>query len=404
MSLLDRIAPTSQRTSDDRGTPPYAIAFGSGALAPVAFTLLLFVPVLASWTLDPRTSTEWSNALAIASSAFGLSLRGSISVPHNGIEALHLAPMVATALLVVITRFAYRPVQHALDDSDAAGEEQQRTSIAFGLGFLVSTLAAGAVSHIGPAPVRLWTLLPGVVVVVLAGVAWSIRRDGEGVRLPWLEAAAERLHLNVRRAVRPAAEGLGVLFTTGALLVFLLVMMRLDRVGKVETLLDVSGSGVALLWFAQLLIVPNLILFGVGWMTGAPLALGAGNLSTGSAEATILPSVPLLGALPEPGPLAAFFHAVLLVPVLVGAFIGWRATASMPTLTHIGRKVQVAASAAGVATVGLAVLLWFSRAGMSPGQLDLIGPAWTSVVYGAVELALGACLAATALHFWRRFR
>lgn len=92
------------------------------------------------------------------------------------------------------------------------------------------------------------------------------------------------------------------------------------------------------------------------------------------------------------------------MPVLVGAFIGWRATASMPTLTHIGRKVQVAASAAGVATVGLAVLLWFSRAGMSPGQLDLIGPAWTSVVYGAVELALGACLAATALHFWRRFR
>lgn len=404
MSLLDRIAPTSQRSSDARDTPPYAIAFGSGALAPVAFTLLVFVPVLASWTLDPRTSTQWSNALAMASSAFGLSLRGSISVPHNAIDALHFAPMVATALLLVITRFAYRPVQHALDDAEAAGEEQQRTPIAFGLGFLLSSLAVGALSHIGPAPVRWWTLLPGALLVALGAVAWSVWRDGEGVALPWAQTVADRLHLSVRRAFRPAAEGLAVLFTAGALVVFLLIMMRLDRVGKVAALLDVSGSGVALLWFAQLMILPNLIMFGVGWLTGAPVVLGDGQLSTDAATGTVLPSVPLLGALPEPGALPGYLQAAMLVPVLVGGFIGWRATASMPNLTHIGRKVQVAASAAAVATVGLAMLVWCSRAGMSPGHLSVIGPAWTTVLYAAVELTLGACITAAALHLWRRFR
>ncbi len=404
MSLLDRIAPTAQRSTEDRGAPPYAIALGYGALAPLAFGLLIFVPVLASWTLDPRTSTEWANALAIASTGFGLTVRGSISVPHNDIDSLHFAPMALTVLLLLIARFAYRPVQHALDDADAGGEEQQRTPVAFGLGFLISSLLVSAVSHAGPAPVRLWTVIPGALVLAVTAVAWSVWRDGVGVNLPWVDAAAERLHLNVRRAFRPAVEGVAVLLTAGALVTFLLVMMRLDRVGKVAALLDVSGSGVALLWFAQFLILPNLILFGAGWLTGAPVVLGGGELSTGSATPTVLPSIPVLGALPEPGQFPGLFALAMLVPVLVGGFIGWRATASMPMLTHLGRKLQVAGSAAGVATVLFAVLVWWSRAGMSPGHLDLIGPSVLAVVRAFVEFALGACLVATGLHFWRRFR
>ena len=408
MSLLDRVTPAARTESDGRsvgrGAPPYALAFGYGVLAPVAFALLLFAPVLASWTFDPRTSTQWADALAITASGVGLTLRGSISVPHNEIEGLHFAPMLLTSLLLLLTRFAYRPVPSALDDADAAGEEQQRTPLAFLAGFVISCLGVTAVSLSGSAPVKWWSVLPGAILIALAAVIWSIRRDGTGVELPWAANLAERLHLNVRRSLRPAIEGVGVLLTAGAMVTFVLVMTRLDRVGKVAALLDVHGSGIALLWFAQVLALPNLILFATGWLTGAPVVLGMGELSTSSATATVLPSIPVLGALPEPGALPGVFRLALLIPVLAGAFIGWRATWSMPVLTHLGRKLQVASSAAGLGALVVSILLWWSRAGMNPGRLDLIGPAMTSALWVAGELLVGAVIAAAAVHYRRRLR
>lgn len=404
MSLLDRIAPAPRTDDAGRGAPAYALALGYGLLAPVAFALLLFVPVLASWTLDPRTSTEWVDALAITSTVFALTMRGSISVSHNGIDALHFSPMLLVVLQVVLARFAYRPVQHALDEEQASGDTQQRTAFAFLVGFLVSAVVVTVISLSGPAPAKPWTVVPGAVMIALTAVAWSVLRDGAGVSMPWVESLTDRLHLNVRRAFRPAGEGLTILMVCSALLVFALVMNRLERVGKVAALLDMGGGGIALLWIAQLFALPNLVVFAGGWLTGGSVLLGSGQLSTTAATPTILPSIPVLGALPESGPLPGAFRFIVLVPVLVGAFMGWRATASMPSLTHLGRKVQVAASAAGVASLGLAVLLWWSRAGMSPGQLSVIGPSVWTLLLAAVEFTFGAMVAAVAVHFKRRLR
>ncbi|MBC9958223.1 DUF6350 family protein [Yimella sp. cx-51] len=405
MSLLDRVAPTSVRPSRPSGAGGSLLrSFGYGLIAPVAFGLLLLVPVLAGWTLDPRTSTQWSDALAMASTIVGLSLRGSISVPHNGIEGLHFAPMMLTGLFVALVRWAHRPVQHALDDEGADGSTQQYSALTFAGGVLVASVAVAGLSSTGPAPVTLWTVVPGALLAALAGVAWSIWRDGDGVDLPWWTHAADRLHLNVRRGLRPALESVGLLLLAGTLLTFALVMMQLDRVGKVAALLDVSGSGAALLWLAQAMALPNLVMFALSWTSGAPIALGAGHLTTSESTVTTLPSVPVLGALPEPGALPGWAAAAVLVPMLVGGYLGWRSTAAMPKLTHLGRKLQVAASGCAIAVAVFAVLIWWSRAGISPGALDLFGPSlWTIVLLGC-ELTFGAAVATTAAHFLRRRR
>lgn len=403
MSLLDRISPSVRAESDPGDPAPYALAFGYGLVAPVALGVLLLIPVIAAWTLDPRTSTAWTDALAIAASGVGLSLRASVSVPHNGIDAVHAAPSLLTILLVVLVRYAYRPVQFAIDDAELDGSAAQRSAVAFGGGFVVSALAVCALSMIGPACVILWSVLPGAVVVVAAGVAWSVRRDGAGTPWPWAQLVADRLHLNVRRGVRPALEGLGLLLLAGTVVSFGLAMMQLERIGKVSALLDVSGSGTALMWLMQLLVAPNFIVFGSAWLTGAPIALGAGSLSTSSATAATLPAVPVFGALPEPGHMPMWAQLMVVVPVLIGGFLGWRAAAALPTLTHLARKIQLALLSTGLFVLAFAVLTWWSRMGMSPGRLDVVGPTAWSVLYAAVEVALGASATTAVLH-WMRIR
>ncbi|GAB3577975.1 cell division protein PerM [Calidifontibacter terrae] len=397
MSLLERTAP--DRSTRSTGVPPYLVALGYGVVGLVALALVLFVPVLLAWTLDPRTTVAWSDALAFTSSLTGLALRGSVSVSSSGIDAVHFSPILLTGLAVVVTRWAYRPVQQRLDDDELPGELQQKAALVFVGGHLVATLLVCAASLGGSAPVRLWTVVPGSLLVSVAGLLWARYRDGEGESWPWLTAADERVHRSVHRALRPAAEGLIVLLSVGAVVIFGTLMFHLERMGKVAALLDVSGSGTALLWLGQLTALPNVIVSGSAWTGGGAVSLGSGQVTLGTVTPATLPSIPLFGILPEAGPLPGWLRLMVLLPVLIGGLIGWRVVSSMATLSHLGSKVRTAATAVGLFTVAFAVLVWLSRAGMSPGKLGVVGPSVLSIVFVGVEALVGALIVALGMHF-----
>ncbi len=399
MTLLERTTP--DRSTRSTGVPPYLVALGYGVVGPVAFALVVFVPILLGWTLDPRTSVAWSDALAFTGTLTGLSLRGSVSVSGSGIDAVHLSPVLLTALAVVLTRWAFRPVQQRLDDDELDGHLQQKAGVTFVAGQLIATLLVCCLSYAGSAPVILWTVLPGALLVTVVGMLWSRHRDGEGAAWPWLEALDERLHRSVHRAVRPALEGLLAMLTVGFVVVFAGMMFHLERMGKIAALLDVSGSGTALLWLAQLTALPNLIVSGAAWTGGGAISLGSGHASLGVVTPATLPSIPLFGILPEAGQLPGVLRLAVLLPVAVGGLIGWRVVASMATLSTLTSKLRTVATAAGLFGLGFVLLGWLSRAGMSPGRLDVVGPTLLSMVFVVLEALLGAMVVAVAWHLRR---
>lgn len=402
MSLLERT--TVDRSTSPTGVPPYLVALGYGAVGVVAFALMLFVPVLLAWTLDPRTTVAWSDALAFTGTLTGLSLRGSISVSASGVDALHVSPILLTALAVVLARWAYRPVQQRLDDDELSGELQQRAALVFAAGHLIATVLVCGLSWAGSAPVTLWTVVPGSLTVSLIGLFWARRRDGEGVELPWLSALEQRVHRSVHRAIRPAFEGLAILLAGGAAVVFAAMMFHLERMGKVAALLDVSGAGTVLLWLGELVAAPNVVVAGAAWTSGGAVSLGSGQVTLGAVSPATLPSIPLFGILPEAGPLPGWARAMMLLPVAVGALIGWRVVSPMATLGHLGSKLRSTATAVGLFTAGFGVLVWFSRAGMSPGKLTVIGPSALSILFVGVEVMIGAIVVALGLHVSRTRR
>src|SRR5690606_14477786 len=94
--------------------------------------------------------------------------------------------------------------------------------------------------------------------------------------------------------------------------------------GDVIEGLGLDTLGGVLFAFAQLALVPNLVLWAMAWLAGPGFAVGAGTVfSPDQVVSGPLPAVPLLGALPPPGSEGGLLRWVPVVVVLVGALAGW---------------------------------------------------------------------------------
>jgi hypothetical protein len=114
-----------------------------------------------------------------------------------------------------------------------------------------------------------------------------------------------------------------------------------------------------------------------------------------------MPIVPLLGALPSPGVFPSWVAASVVLPVLVGGFVGWRALRSVARLATVRSKALVAVAAVVLAALGLAGLDALAGGGLGPGRLADIGaPAMRMGLLLVGELGLGAAVV-FARHVWR---
>ncbi|RKR19354.1 DUF6350 family protein [Arthrobacter oryzae] len=170
--------------------------------------------------------------------------------------------------------------------------------------------------------------------------------------------------------------------------------------------LDAGAPGGAVLTIVQLGFLPNLVVFGLAWISGAGFALGTGSAAGALGTAVgPLPSVPVFAALPS-GALE-FGFAALVVPVLAGLLAGWwflregenhfdewlsikiRArwfTATASTLV-LG---AVIGSVSGLLAAGLA---WLARGSAGIGRLTDIGPdPLSTALFVAAEVGIGVVI------------
>lgn len=386
----------------------------AGALAGAVTWLLIAVPVVIAWFADPLSTVSAWQALGAGAAAWALAHRGIVDATE---VSLQLTPLLLTALPVLLCRYAARHV--LTDDQDSARPKRiggfraawdgvrGNDLAAFIAGYLAIGLTICLGSGLGATPASFWLVLPGLVLVPATGIALALIREHRREENPTIARAlrwlTNRIPVLARRGLTPAGEALSALAVGSLLVLVALLAFRAERIGTLYAALDAGPVGIAVLTLGQFLLLPNMVIWALGWIAGAGMAIGPVQVGWTQTTAADLPLIPVLGALPEPGLLPPGLWAVVLFPVLVGAWLGFRSARSAPRLASWWTKARVAVSACAWVGVTVLVLSWLATGSLTPGLMGTIGTA-PLMVAGTLlaELLLGAIVMVTGIHITRR--
>lgn len=414
MSLLDR---NQHPTANVIGTRSTALAGGplrwrsavAGGSAALMSMLTIALPALLAWVASAESTVDWTRALSIGSCAWLLANGAHL---RAGPATISLMPLLLTVIVLVVATIAARRIVVQLD----AGRPRRfkgwgglRRDVAdAGLAFVSSYAAVGLVVALAtsgqPLRASVWGSVLGTAVVgavsMLAALALEFRCEIGSVA-PDLTAALEaRLPILVRRAVRPGLWGAFAIFGAGLALALAVVVMHLDRIGRLLDALGADPVGMSVLSVGQVMVLPNVALWAASWIAGPGFGFGAGSSITWSySNPGLLPLIPGLGALPDPGPLPAGLWLSVLVPVAAGGVVGWRALREVARLSAWQVKARTAASACV-----FAALVLTSASALAGGSLGAVRLGWVgapSLVFGVAvlgELLVGAAVVVGLSH------
>jgi hypothetical protein len=184
--------------------------------------------------------------------------------------------------------------------------------------------------------------------------------------------------------------------------VVLVVVLRFEQISHLHDELAAGVVGGVVLTLAQVLCLPNLGLWALSFLagTGFSVAEGASTTWTGSRSA-LMPMVPVLGALPDPGAFPGWLPALALVPIGIGALVGWRSLRSLALLSTTRTKLLVTGTAVVLAAATIGLLDVLAGGSLGAQRLTHMGaPAGAMTLALLVELAIGAGLVLA----WDRWR
>jgi hypothetical protein len=415
MSLLDRARHLTDH-SDARalqGWPLRRRAVVAGASAAALSLLGIALPALLVWVASPQSTVAWTTAFSVGADGWLLAHGADLGI---GSATLSLTPWLLTAVPLVWAFLAARRVVALLGDEDVrrlGGFGALRVDVLdAGVGFtgsytvvtlLVALLSRGA--HVQPSVpgAVLGGLLLSLVALVLA-VCGEFRGD-VGTVAPDLAAAWHDLVPRfVRRAVRPAIWGVLSSLACGGLVTVVVVAVHAGRVGRLYDALGAGVVGGAVATLAQLALLPNLGVWALAWMAGPGFSIGDGSSITWTtSDPGLLPLVPVLGALPDPGPLPSWLWVGVVVPVVIGAVVGWRSLRAVSRLSTWQIKAETSAAACALCAVVLTLAVALSGGSAGAVRLGAVGAnPWA--VGGALlgELLLGAAVVVGASHLRAR--
>lgn len=400
MTVMELLRGGTSSTDGGPGLVAHRGALAAGALAAAGSAAVFVLPALLVWVAAPESTVSWTSSLGVGASLWLLSGGAHLTL---GAAHLTVVPLLAFAVNVAIGSWA--AARAAREAAEARTIRLLRDTVhrpvAFALGAWTAGYAACALLWVlvaflaGPSPVA-WTLVLPVLVVPVLAAATALARlvkgrpelAGPGLSRPrWFPDA-------VRRAVRPGLEGAATVLGIGMTLCVLLGVLHFDQVGHLQGELAPGVIGGVVLALAQLAVLPNLGLWAVSFVAGTGFSAveGASATWTGS-RTSLLPMVPVFGALPQPGAFPGLLPLVVLLPVAVGAFIGWRSLRAVARLSTERTKLTVTGTAVLVAAGALGLLDALGGGSLGVARLSDIGaPAARLTLALLVEFGIGASL------------
>lgn len=236
---------------------------------------------------------------------------------------------------------------------------------------------------VSPTLWRAFVLPPAIFALgIIVGARGEIGRSGGSTErltnavVGWARALPEHIQSVIVVGLRGAAGTLATLAGVAALAMALLVITSFPRMVSLYEGIQAGAGGSFILTLAQIMLMPNFVVWMMSWFTGAGFAIGVGSSVSpiGTALGPI-PSLPIFGIIPTGTPWGGYLW--LVVPIVIALI--W--SIAMRKLLvkkfggpYIGGWAIVTALVMTVVSALLAMALaWIASGGAGPGRLSLVG-------------------------------
>lgn len=370
---------------------------------------IALVPLTVLWATHFDLMVDWAVFWRAAADIWLLGHGVDLSVALDPATAATLGlPGAETAFAVTVAPLGFALVAvlfgvRAGTRAAATGHRTLALAAAIGTYAVIAALVTwGAQGAVVQAQAVQGIVFPALVyaIGVMFGAFVRNRRPAEQrdpvtrlVRSQW-----ERIPATVRAMLRPVRAGgaaaAASVVAVASVVVAVSLVLNYATVIQLYEGLQAGVLGGASLTLAQLLLLPNLVIWASAWLVGPGFGIGVGSsVSPLGTQLGPVPALPVFGALPE-GQLALGYLG-LLVPVLAGFLAGvlFR-PAVVRALSGMGSLRWQAGAGAGIGVVAggvLGLLSWLSAGSMGPGRLAEVGPQpWQVAGFAALEIGIGA--------------
>lgn len=386
---------------------------------------IVLVPALIGWISAPESSLGW---LPVAALASGLWFLGHGQTVGAAGLTVSVVPLLLLLAFVLVARRAVRRLV-AAERPVARASEWDRVLLrrlvpGFLLGYAAVTVLVGLTSLAGtlrPGPAG----VVGALLVPLVATALGTRAEGARhwasassslARLPILSRVRGRLAemLQVDTVERPAWlaaawraawRGALVLLALGLLLAVGRIAVSLPAVTRLHGQYDLNVAAAAVLLAGELLLLGNFATWGAAFLAGPGFSVAVGStISPAGAHPGLMPLVPVLGALPREANYPPALFLVVLLPVAVGALVGWWVDRRRRDEAGAGERLGAAAASGVIAVALVGLVTALANGSVGADRLRSVGPTVGPMVGALLLEVLGGAAVCVCYRVWRARR
>lgn len=356
---------------------------------------LVVAPLTIAWLLEGDGSVEWIVVLRVAVFAFLLACGVHLEFPPGqiiGIDypyfVLDAMPLGLTVLLVV----SAARIGHRLSSASSLWPAWVGTALTIAASsVLLSEFSANEYVRFEQwQPLFLPALLFTSVVIgfsvfgrrfeLFDGANGPEARERTLIR-EFVFGLKDRLHWTIGTALAPSLRA-GTAVVVFLLLFSSLVIGLALAFGWVEVVrlyegMRVSVLGGVMLTIGQLALLPNLVIYGMAWLSGVGFSIGTGSLvSPLGTELGPMPAIPMFTAIPT----GTFDQALVfaLVPMLAAFLATFFVRNHLDEMrweyaTRFSAALSFALTTSAVATFAASLLASWASGGFGPGRLGEVG-------------------------------
>ncbi|WP_246111210.1 cell division protein PerM [Terrabacter aerolatus] len=381
-------------------------ALRAGALAAVGTWSVVVLPALIGWVAAPESSVGWFSAVSLASAIWFLGHGQSVG---TGTVAISVTPLL---LLLVFVYMATRWVRRlAATERLRVGTADWSRVAQWGVvpGFLVGYGLVSAVLALftlgGPATPGVAAVI-GSLLVPLSALGFVLLRPEDDTAPAFVRTWFRRGPTWLPTVWRTGWRGAGALLAVGFVVVLLRLVVSWSAVADVQDQYGANFGALVVIGLAQLALLGNTATWALSFLAGPGFQVALGSTITpAAAHPGLLPLVPVLGALPQAADYPAMAYAVLLVPVLLGAWLGRRVDAELEFFGNVRARLAATATAALLAVVVVVALSALGNGAVGVDRLSAVGvPLWSFAAALTAEVVAGALLFAGAAVLLERRR
>ncbi len=376
-----------------------ALSFGIAALQALIILSsavgLVLVPLTLAWLIEGNGSVDWIATLQVAGYAFLLALGVPLQIASGELVGIAFESFTLSYLplgLTLVMALMVIRIGHRLSAASSLWPAWLSGGVAFGAGsYGLSLLIANpAVTVSEWDPLFRPTIFFGGLLFIasVAGKRFELVPGSNQIEAPeriWVRQKAAdfvaKLHWTISTTANPAFR-IGTSVVVFVLLVSSLLLMVALILGWVEVLrlyqaLSLSFLGGLMVTVGQLAILPNLIIYGFAWITGAGFSIGAGSfVSPIASQLGPLPALPMFAALPTGGiDRGIVFSAIVVVGAIVATLLARKSTERMrwEFATSFSAAAVLAVFSALIASVLAFALGLLASGSLGPGRFVEVG-------------------------------